>query len=431
MATRLDAAASAAATTLAYTVGAASNRALIVGVQVEGTQSGNMTCDYGGQTMSFLIQETAGSAATQQGVALFWANDTQIAAASGNTITPGNTGTPGDITIHARSYQDCDQTTPTNVDSDTAEDATTPLANCDIITSGADAIAASLGGMGNAGTAVWASPMTEQTDLQDASSTGSFADDEVPSATTIACELTWTTPNRSAIVAVGIENAAAGGVSVTGVTPSEFDFDNANVDVDGSGFGASQGASDVYLSANQTVAEAGEVNINSAVNVWGDVQINLDFTQLSASELTDLHTLGPGARFIIVDDTSTEDFQAVTLHRPAAFQMVLGGIEPGGTTSRLTGITGTFGGGRAEETAAQNPSTTTVDVANNGNREEVWSMEAKPLSRENQQYDLRTLIGGVVVDTYTVTPQVTIGADVTPTVRPVIRMQAVKRGSSW
>ena len=219
-------------------------------------------------------------------------------------------------------------------------------------------------------------------------------------------------------------------VTVDSTTPSEFDFDNSSVNVDGSDLGSSQGSSVIYLSPNTTVAGAGEVNINDAVNTWADTQINLDFTQLTGATLTLLHTMGPGARNIIVDNLSTEDFVAVTLHRPAAFQMVLGDIEPGGTSSRLTGLTGSFGGGRAEETAAQNPSTTTVNVASNGNREEVWSMEAKLLSRVGQQYDLRILIGGLVVDTYTVTPQVTI-EDSASTPRFTVLRQAVKRGSSW
>ena len=78
-------------------------------------------------------------------------------------------------------------------------------------------------------------------------------------------------------------------------------------------------------------------------------------------------------------------------------------------------MTGTFGGGRAEETAAQNPSTTNTDVANNGNREDLWSIEGKVNARE-VQYDFRVLYGGVVADTITQTPQVTIIASGAPPV---------------
>jgi len=198
---------------------------------------------------------------------------------------------------------------------------------------------------------------------------------------------------------------------ISAVVPSEFDMDNADIDIDGGGFGATIGASDVYLSPNDLLTEAGEVDITTAVNTWSDTQINLDLTSLSQAVLDSLQSMGPGARFIIVNvggvPATDEHFSAVTLHRPQGFQMVLGAATPGTTTSRLTGMTGTFGGGRIEETAAQNPSTTNTNVANNGNREDVWSIEAKPLSRE-VQYDFRVLYGGVVADTITQTPQVTI-----------------------
>lgn len=198
---------------------------------------------------------------------------------------------------------------------------------------------------------------------------------------------------------------------ITGVVPDEFDMDNADVDIDGLAFGATIGASDVYLSPNDLLSEAGEVDITAAVNTWSDIQINLDLTQLSASELDDLHTMGPGARFVIANvggvPGTTEFFFPITLHRPQAFEMVLGALYPGTTTSRLTGMSGTFGGGRAEETAAQNPSTTDTDVADNGNREDLWSMHGKPLARE-VQYDFRVLYDGVVPDTITQIPQVTI-----------------------
>lgn len=197
---------------------------------------------------------------------------------------------------------------------------------------------------------------------------------------------------------------------ISDVDPNEFDMDNADVDVNGEGFEATQQTATVYLSdANTLAGSANEVNITSAVNTWSDLLVNLDLTQLSASELDDLHTLGPGARFVIILTHGSAEFGSpqVTLHRPHAFQMVLGAIVPGTTTSRLTGMTGTFAGGRAEETAAQNPSATTTDAADNGNREDLWSLEAKLLSRP-VQYDFQTFFDGVAPDTLTQTPQVTV-----------------------
>ena len=223
-----------------------------------------------------------------------------------------------------------------------------------------------------------------------------------------ACTIAMSVSDGIVLRQFAVVEAQAG---ITSVTPSEFDMDTASVTIAGSGFGATIGSSDVYLSPNDLLSEAGEVDITSAVNTWSATSINLDLTSLSAGELASLQTMGPGARFIIVNvggvPATTEYFSAVTLHRPEGFQMVLGAATPGTTTSRLTGMSGTFGGGRIEETAAQNPSTTNTDVAADGNREDVWSVEAKVNSRE-VQYDFRVLYGGSVADTITQTPQVTI-----------------------
>jgi len=217
MATRLDTAANAAATTLAYSISAGNNRCLIVGAQMEGTLSGNIGASYGGQTMSLVRQEIAGSGTTQQTVALFYLNDAGIVSAANTNVIITNLASV-DQTVHARSYQDVVQTTPTNTDSDTSGAATpNPLANCDIVTSNANAVVVSLSGMGNAGTAAWGSTMTEQTQQADSSSTGSLADDEVPSPTTIACDCTWTTQNRAAIVALELEDLQSGPTIESGV----------------------------------------------------------------------------------------------------------------------------------------------------------------------------------------------------------------------
>jgi hypothetical protein len=78
-------------------------------------------------------------------------------------------------------------------------------------------------------------------------------------------------------------------------------------------------------------------------------------------------------------------------------------------------LTGTFGGGRIEETVAQNPSTTNTDVASDGNREDVWNMQVKLLARE-VVYDFRTLYAGSVADTITQTPQLTVIASGPPAI---------------
>jgi hypothetical protein len=204
------------------------------------------------------------------------------------------------------------------------------------------------------------------------------------------------------------------GVGITAIVPNEFDMDNADIDVDGSGFESTQTSGTIYLSdANTLAGSANEVDISSAVNTWNDTQINLDLTQLSGAELDELQTLGPGQRFIIVLTSIPNEFgsAAITLHRPQALQMVLGAATPGSTTARLTGMSGTFGGGRIEETAAQNPSTTDTDIADNGNREDVWSIEGVPAARE-VSYAFRVLYDDTVPDTITETPNITIVEEV-------------------
>jgi hypothetical protein len=348
---------------------------------------------------------------TSQRVTLFYLNDSGITAASSTTISVSNSVTAS-ISIHAASYQDAMQTTPTNTDTDTSTAATpNPLAACDIVTGAADAVVVALSGCGNSTTATWGGTLTERTDqTANATAAGSLADDSVPTATTIACDCTWASQNRAAICALELEHDA--GVGITTVTPSEFDMDTASVTIAGTGFGSTIGASDVYLSPNDLLSEAGEVDITTAVNTWSDTSINLDLSTLSAGVLADLHTMGPGARFLIVNvggtPGTTEYFSAVTLHRPVAFVMSLSTeFAPGSTTARLTGLTGTFAGGRIEE--ALNPSTTNTNVASDGNREDVWNIQATTESRE-VAYVGRVLYGGVVADTITQTPTITISA---------------------
>jgi len=406
MAVRLNTAASSNTDSFSYSVSAGNNRCLIVGITQEVASPSQPTVAYGGQSMTHVVGIAVGDA-TDQRVDLFFLNDAGIQAASGTTIVV--TGEPAAFTINAASYENCVQTTPTVTDTHASTGAGTTTLD---ITSSDTSVAVCLGGMGNSGTVAWSGGVTEQTEQVDvgATTTGSLADEEVTTGAAENYVGTWTTANRRAGCALILANLPAEGI--TGVVPSEFDMDTADVDVDGLNFGASQGSATVYLSdANTLAGSANEVDITSAVNTWSDTQVNLDLTQLSAGELASLHTLGPGQRFVIILTDASDEYgsAAITLHRPQGFQMVLGAATPGTTTQRLTGMSGTFGGGRIEETAAQNPSTTNTDVANNGNREDVWSIEAKVNSRA-VQYDFRVLYDGEVADTITQTPQVTISA---------------------
>lgn len=195
------------------------------------------------------------------------------------------------------------------------------------------------------------------------------------------------------------------------VTPDEFDMDTASVTIAGTNFGASQGTGTVYISDATTLAgSVNEVEVANGINTWSDTSINLDLTGLNATELSNLHTLGPGTRYVIVVNNATDEYgsPAVALHRPQALQMSLGAGTPGATTARLTApagkTTGDFVAGRFEEVS--NPASV-VDITVDDYTEMVWSIEAKLESRE-VSYDFRVTKNGVVVDAYTVTPQVII-----------------------
>jgi len=227
-----------------------------------------------------------------------------------------------------------------------------------------------------------------------------------------AQETTFTATSGADAASAGIAIFyLAGGASISTVTPSEFDFDNTDVDIVGAGFETPRNTGTVYLSDASTLAgSANEKEIDGAVNTWADALVNLNFSGLSQAEIDSLHTLGPGtSRWIILtNDTGDEGSFQITLHRPQALEMVLSpNFAPSVTTARLTGMSGTFGGGRIEETAAQNPSTTTTNVASDGNREDVWNMQVKANARE-VSYDFRVLYDGVVADTVTQTPQLTV-----------------------
>lgn len=417
MGTRLDAAVSQATTTgFNYAISARTNGALIVGIEQEGTTVGAPTCTYGGQAMANVIDLEINPGTTSQRCTLFYLNDAGIVAAGSTAIAVSNVAGTS-VTVHAASYQDVDQVTPTNTDSDSSTAATpNPLTNCDIVTGADDAIAVALAGMGNSGTAAWGGTMVEQTEQVDSgtTATGSLADDEVASATTIACECTWTTPNRSVIVALELVNAAA--VGITTVDPTEFDMDAPDVDVNGSDFESTQTTGTIYLSdANTLAGSANEVDISSAVTTWNDTLINLDFTQLSAIELDALQTLGPGQRFIIVLTSAPNEYAslAITLHRPQAICVSLSdNIAASGedTTFQLTApsgkSTGDFGGGRIQDD--ENPGDA-VDIGLDEYREDEWSLQAKPLSEIGATYQFRvTLADGTLFDTYTEDPRWTI-----------------------
>lgn len=218
----------------------------------------------------------------------------------------------------------------------------------------------------------------------------------------------------------GIDSAGIGSV-----TPSEFDHNNTNIDIDGSSFEASQGTGTVWISdANTLAGSANEVEIANAITSWSDTQINLNLTDLNATELGEMETLGPGARFLIVMTNGSVEFgsPALTTHRAKAFALkdstnILASGEI--TTFQLTapGIktTGDFGGGRIQDD--ENPADT-VDLGLDEYGEWEWAMEAVAPSdgeylgaQSAETYQFRVVFETeTLLDTYTVTPEWTISS---------------------
>ncbi len=248
------------------------------------------------------------------------------------------------------------------------------------------------------------------------STQGRYVSSVVSSDPTVAYAATWPTDGGSqSAYWYNFRIEVLVGEGVFSVTPSEFDMDTADVDIVGAGFEASQGTGSVYLSDATTLAGSTlEVDLDSVIGTWSDTAVsNINLSNLSASLLTDLHTLGPGARYVIVVNDSADEFSyPVTLHRPHGFEMVassdiadVGEATTAKLTAPATKTTADFGGGRAVD--IENPDDTTVDLGTDEYREDVWNIEAKPLSREIQ-YQFRVVTDGVVLGTYSVDPRVTI-----------------------
>jgi hypothetical protein len=89
--------------------------------------------------------------------------------------------------------------------------------------------------------------------------------------------------------------------------------------------------------------------------------------------------------------------------------MSAGAGTDGDTTSRLTGMTGTFTAGKFTETV--NPNATATDIVADGHSEFVFSVEFTHVATDASDYEFRLVLGdGTLLDTYTNTPTVTVGS---------------------
>ena len=214
--TRLDNAVSnAGSLTLAFgAVSAGNDRVLIVMVgEEEGDQIHPDGCTYGDQSMTEIVQEIVPD--TFGSITFYGLNEAGISAASGTTVTVSFPTTrspnPGEIQIHAATYQDADQTTPwSKTISDGSSDPPNPITTVDV-NADADTVVVSGVFFGDSGTTSWGADLTEQTDQNDASSASSMADAEISSAGNVDCEGTFSGGEANRISAASFQIGVAVG----------------------------------------------------------------------------------------------------------------------------------------------------------------------------------------------------------------------------
>jgi len=159
------------------------------------------------------------------GTACFYILDAGISAASGNTISPTYSSAPADETIMAASYTGVNQsggasTVPQTATAESNEATPNPFTTIDLVETDGGLIVASVGA-GNATTATWQSDMTEQEDITDASSFGSFADRLSTTNANVTIEATVASQNRAAAGSAEFAAAPAGGAAVFSVMSEE------------------------------------------------------------------------------------------------------------------------------------------------------------------------------------------------------------------
>ena len=199
----------------------------------------------------------------------------------------------------------------------------------------------------------------------------------------------------------------------------EYDDDDTALTITGTNYEASKGSGKVEMGDDPDYATA--VKVEQTTTSWGATSI--DFT-------ADLGTQSPGAKWLFVtNDTGDKNDPgfAVTVHRAHELRMIASAnIDPSGeaTTQAGGGMTppsgkssGDFDAGRIQDD--ENPADT-VDITLDDYTEMEWCFELKSNAPSAQAYLFRVTKNGTVIDTYTVTPQITVSAGVTLTPSPVV-----------
>ncbi|OQY16719.1 MAG: hypothetical protein B6I36_09860, partial [Desulfobacteraceae bacterium 4572_35.1] len=226
-------------------------------------------------------------------------------------------------------------------------------------------------------------------------------DSAVTASESISASGGWTIANDAWTVYAYIVRAKPAGPTITDVESDEdYDDKDTGITITGTTFGATKGSGKVEMGDSATYATANKVE--QTTTSWADTSI--DFT-------ANLGSQSPGTKYIFVtddDDNVSSGFE-VTVHRANAFTMSLSSnFSPGVTTAQLTApsgkTTGDFSAGRIEE--VNNP-TSAVDIDEDEYTEIEWCFKGTA-NVEEVQYDFRVLADGEELDTYSVTPAISI-----------------------
>lgn len=226
---------------------------------------------------------------------------------------------------------------------------------------------------------------------------------------------TWCAPNgpRFSVVwrdtssqelLTNFDNSLAYPLIIDVESDEDFNESDTNVTISGGRFEASQGTGKVELCDNAVYASG--TKVQQTVTSWANGSI--DFTATLGSLL-------PGQMWIFVTNNTGERTAAfvVTVHR--AITVVLsasGNISAGGgdaTTVQLTPPAGKstsdFVAGKISDDTNPLPS---INITTDDYTEVEFAIEMTALARYNDVYEFRITIGGVPLDSYPVTPQISV-----------------------
>jgi len=254
----------------------------------------------------------------------------------------------------------------------------------------------------------WTSPLVERIDagieIPDSAVLGIADGVETTGQTNKTYSVTIGDGTLRSTAAVLVFSELSGAYITDVETDEEFDEGDTDVTITGGTFGASKGTGKVELASSSDYATA--TKVEQTTTSWSDTSI--DFT-------ASLGTLTPGTLYLFVtnDDDERSSGFAVTVHRGAAFELAASSnISAGGenTTAQLTPpsgkTTGDFTAGRIQDD--ENPADA-IDIAEGNYTELEWCIKA--LSGASGDYQFRIVESdGTELDTYTVTPELTVAA---------------------